>query len=47
MHKIDKELKKRRIIKRTIIKNKLDLLKQGELVQEKNVITSDETFGKY
>jgi hypothetical protein len=35
MHKIDKELKKRLIIKRKIIKNKLDLLKQGELDQEK------------
>jgi hypothetical protein len=35
MHKIDKELKKRLIIKRKIIKNKLYLLKQGELDQEK------------
>jgi hypothetical protein len=35
MHKIDKELKKKLIIKRKIIKNKLDLLKQGELDQEK------------
>jgi hypothetical protein len=35
MHKIDKELKKRLIIKRKIIKNKLDLLEQGELDQEK------------